>query len=568
MDFTSVPNVYGEGIIFAFSGLDGKTDTESGFVGSTTKENCGLLIHTKPARFFRVSGIPENAVFEAACGDMISVKSAKGESLLKITFSAWHSIVGSFASSCKLSLTEKNGSPAKSDGTLLYSESEAGAVVLSSSNGRFALCFGASVKEALIRAEEALKADLDSEFAKRIAYYGKIPKLKNQSRRILFNKCMSILKVNTLSPEYAIKNHWSTPDRVPHRKMWLWDSVFHSFLMNEFDAEISWQFLKSVIDMQREDGMVPHMMGWKGEVSEITQPPVLAWGVWKNYQASGNKDVLKYALPRLERYLDWNMKNRDFNKNGLLEWFIEQNELCRSGESGLDNSTRFDEALLMDAVDFSSFQAIDYDCLAKIADALGEKAKAAEFKALSDKIADSIQKLLWSEKDKFYLDLKPDGTFCKVRAVSGFLPLLLDNISKDRVDALVAALKDKADFGSVFPVPSVSLATPDFSTDMWRGATWLNFNWFISEGLKKHGHADLAEYIREKTLFYAEKYFKANGTIFEFYDAKDIVAPWDCYRKGPRKGKFYLDEKIDSIRDYNWSSCFTALMLLEQDAKA
>jgi len=61
-------------------------------------------------------------------------------------------------------------------------------------------------------------------------------------------------------------------------------------------------------------------------------------GVWENYRALGDKACLQAALPRLERYLDWDCRHRDVNDNGLLEWLIEGNPLCRSGESGLDNS--------------------------------------------------------------------------------------------------------------------------------------------------------------------------------------------------------------------------------------
>ena len=45
-------------------------------------------------------------------------------------------------------------------------------------------------------------------------------------------KMFSIMRVNTLAPEGVLNNsqpiHWSTPDRTPHKAMWLWDSCFHA----------------------------------------------------------------------------------------------------------------------------------------------------------------------------------------------------------------------------------------------------------------------------------------------------------------------------------------------------
>ena len=47
------------------------------------------------------------------------------------------------------------------------------------------------------------------------------------------------MKVNTLSKEAGIAQIWSTPDRVSHEHMWLWDSVFHSLGMNHLYPRVS-----------------------------------------------------------------------------------------------------------------------------------------------------------------------------------------------------------------------------------------------------------------------------------------------------------------------------------------
>ena len=50
----------------------------------------------------------------------------------------------------------------------------------------------------------------------------------------LLGKCLSVMKADTLRPEgpaLAGGGAWSTPDRIPHRFMWLWDSVFHALAM-------------------------------------------------------------------------------------------------------------------------------------------------------------------------------------------------------------------------------------------------------------------------------------------------------------------------------------------------
>lgn len=166
--------------------------------------------------------------------------------------------------------------------------------------------------------------------------------------------------------------------------------------------------------------MIPHTCKVDGSGSNMTQPPILAWGVWENYQHTKQCSYLRYALPILERYLDWDITNRDRNGNGLLEWMIEGNPLCRSGESGMDNSPRFDRAAVLDAVDFSVFAAQDAHYLGLIAFELGETETAQRWQRKASELNDQIQNLLWDERDGFYYDRDMDGNYSRVKAVSGF----------------------------------------------------------------------------------------------------------------------------------------------------
>jgi hypothetical protein len=81
-------------------------------------------------------------------------------------------------------------------------------------------------------------------------------------------------------------------------------------------------------------------------------------------------------------------------------------------------------------------------------------------------------------------------------------------------------------------VPSVALDNPKWSTDMWRGSTWLNFNYLIMLGLQRQGYDDLADALRTRTIDRASTYYEQYGVIFEFYDARDERQPYALDRKG------------------------------------
>lgn len=558
MDFSAyqhLPNVDGEGFLFAFSGMDGATSYAANFVLARHRTNRDFLIQTEFLHQLCIRCAGEGKLL-AAAGDVYAVEF--GGAQLLLTFSAWHTLIGQIPADTSIALLQDG-----SEVNLSVCNAQDAMLNLAVDGKRFALAYGSTGPEARSRAQAGLQADMEKTITDRLAIYRQLGPLIDGSADRLLGKCFSVMKVNAMSAEGDFKQHWSTPDRVPHRDMWLWDSVFHSLAMNKVNAPLAWEYLKTVLDQQSEDGMIAHQFRPTGWHSAITQPPILAWGVWENFLHNPDQKNLAYAADRLSASLNWDLEHRDQNRNGLLEWFIEENENCRSGESGMDNSQRFDEALLLDAVDFSAFAALDMGYLAKIYAQLGEEKRAAAWQNQAQHTSDALHRTLWDDQTGFYLDRKLNGAFSPVQAVTGFLPLLLDDFPAERLPQMVDALQDETRFHTAFPLPSVARSTPAFSTDMWRGAVWVNLNYLAAMGFAKQGRIDLAKSIRVKTIAMVRKYYEQTGVIYEFYDALDQRPPYACDRKGACQPEYDIRRKMDSIRDYHWSAALTFLMLLE-----
>ena len=569
------PNVWGEGLIFGFSGLDGPTVTATGFVATAAAENYDLLFHT-PRRRRLVLRPARPGTVRVATGDVLIVDTAAGQ--LTMSWSAWHSITGALPDGTHAGLAFADGPEHEACGDMSVGRDEAaGDVVgLLVRRGRFACCWGPTAGQVQARCETALAADPDAVVAQRLRSLWPLPVLGVDDDDRLLRKCVSVMRVNTCAPEGAIQRMWSTPDRVPHRHMWLWDSVFHSLAMSLLDPALALELLRAVLDRAwteadgdpERTGMVSHMVGVGGKRSAITQPPILAWALLENQKASSAEPgVLREILPTLDAYLLWDLSRRDANGNGLLEWHIEGNPLCRSGESGLDNSPRFDRAAVLDAVDFSAFAANDMFALAELWGRTGEAERASEWRSRAQRTEDAIHSLLWSEEDGFYYDADMDGCLTGVKAVSGFFPLLLPGTPEGRVERLVAMLGSQH-FGTAFPIPSVAATHPAFGTDMWRGATWLNTNFVVYTGLLRHGRRQAAARLRDAILSRVGTHYRRAGVLFEFYDAEDRVPPEQCHRKGPLDGKPYLCGKVNCIRDYHWTAAVCARLLFDRHAAA
>jgi glycogen debranching enzyme len=350
----------------------------------------------------------------------------------------------------------------------------------------------------------------------------------------ILNAALSQIKTQIYAPGDSVRRYWTTPDIWPHKGMWLWDSVFHAIGLRHIDVSLAKDALDALLDVQADDGFIPlcHHPLYEKKTT-LTQPPVLALGYKMVNEFAKDNEWIARAYPGLKKYIEWDMRNRDADGAGLPEWIIEANKNCRSGESGMDNSPRFDSAARMDAVDFSAMLALECEIMSGFAETAAPADKRLWLER-HEKLCRLINERLWNEKHAFYFDYGIDRMeLSDVMASSGFLPLMCGACSPERAKKLAAHLHDPASFGSPLPVPSISKKSErHYSKDMWRGPVWVNVNWLVALGFRRAGMTAEADMICSKTVAEIEKYFKEYHTFFEFFDDRQETAPPELLRKG------------------------------------
>lgn len=546
-----LPDYCGYGSIFAFSGVDGDNSHSDDFAGMLMNEKISVRFDFEdPVTFY----IPTDEIINTVLSDAIY-----GEESL-IVFEDKDTLTGRspyiprvFSELCPEAECCDGFSYIKTNGRVfaLYREGE-----------RFVFLRADDLTQAKEKIKEKLSVDSDSVFKKRTEYFKRMPACRDGEFEKLYYKCLSVNKVNVYSPQGGIDCRSTTPDRLPHRHIWLWDSMFHAMAISSYNTQLAKESILAVLQCQRDDGFIPHMMESRDKISCITQPQVIAWAVLSVYRADNDSDFLAECAEKIEKYLLWFIKNRDDNKNGLFEWHTDYaNTRCRCDESGMDNSPRFDTRETLDAIDSSCFMANDCRALSLIYDLLGKKEKSRFFFNIFRETADKINKLLWDDESGIYCDRGFSGNLTRVMTVSGFLPLFAGICDKSRAQRLCSLLTDPEKFGTALPVASIARDDPEYGADMWRGCTWLNYNFMIILGLRKYGFNEIAEQIRIKTLRSVNRIFENTGNVFEFYDAEDIKIPWNLNRKGPQPETPDYRIKYHSITDYNWTASFLILMI-------
>lgn len=365
----------------------------------------------------------------------------------------------------------------------------------------------------------------------------------------LGRKALQQMKGMVYAPEGQMRFRTATPDRYPHREIWLWDSVFHAIGYSHLDSDLAKDMLSAVMAAQLKSGQIGISFSPFSTRSHRSQPPLLAWGVAQLHAHSPDADWVASMLEPLRKYLAWFESHRRLvNLFGWVEDNGSLGSVC--DESGMDNSPRFQDSAMLQAVDLCCYMAQEYRAMAKL-DPEGDWACKA------DTLTKAIHEQLWNDDLEFYCDrnIATDQS-TGIQAVTGFLPLILGNMPADRMKALIGALRDHDRFGCKLPVPSIAKSETGYAKDMWKGPVWINMNWMIAKGLVACGAPEVAAELRRCTLSAMQSVYRAKGSIFEYYDDDGEVTPPHLLRKG--KTNTVIDPRHPSIHmvihDYGWSA--------------
>ncbi|MBO4646778.1 MAG: flagellar biosynthesis protein FlgM [Lentisphaeria bacterium] len=518
------PNIWDYGQLLAFSGLDGQTDFWNGLCLRTARGEYAFELKIQDpeqkAKIRYAGPAPERVELT---GDFFRFHSGE-KTASGVLADAWNLVL--------------DGPFQLTDTADFYDSVAEGSRILLAVKGRLH--------------PEFLKLATEELIARRAAFLQSHEPLSGVpvSAKRTERKALSQLKSQIYAPEGMIAHYWSTPDRWPHRHMWLWDSAFHAIGMRHYSPKLARDFISAMFDVQQPDGFIPLNACPTDLNRDRTQPPMLGLAMKLVNEAEPAPEWIAGLAPKLEHYLEWLMKHRDSDGYGLLEWAVEIHENCRSGESGMDNSPRFDGAVQLDAPDFNAYFASECEILAEF---LPERRDY--WLAQHDRICRGMNERLWSPEQELYVDYDvAAGCRTGILSSAGFLPLLCGAPTQDMAEKLAAHLTRPETFGTPLRVPSIAANNPAaYKKDMWRGPVWTNVNFLIALGLERYGFHDLARSIVQETLREQEKWYLECGTFFEFYDDRKETPPRQLERKGKMAPGEFHPLKMP-FHDYGWSA--------------
>lgn len=406
----------------------------------------------------------------------------------------------------------------------------------------FALAFASSEQDALDVMRRSRTEFFDIQIAQRRKrsqeFFAMVPEFdfgderENLFHRIMWERLRGLAENPAGNIPYAYFMGTSAPWGIDG--LWLWDAVFQSSVLHYKDPYWAENLIRAVLAQQAESGLVPH---WSTPSSrtEISQPPLLSWASLRLYTWHGHHDFLEEVYPKLAKLHHWFEQART-RPDGLPFW-------KQPDESGMDNSPAFDEGT--DAhVDLAGELLADAQSLEHIARLLGHADDAASWRKTADRWRSRLDRM-WDDGGGFFFPLKGEKRV-PVFAIQGFIPLWDEKLSTERRRRLLARLQDPQEFWTPFPIPSVSLRSPqfmqpkwfantygspetgrraterleDYTSVYWRGPVWVFSNAIVYEALRSAGEFTVANELGRRMVAMMMEAAKYGGMLWENFDPR------------------------------------------------
>ena len=528
----STPNVYGPGILFAFSGLDGRTPWTAPFVATTTGDEVGLQFRLPAGQTLRIR-LPDHGLealrFRAVTNNLVLADVPGDNVPMVITFASSKVVVGRVPAGGSASL-----------------EGRGDAVLMLEAEGRrtrFAVGYdpGGGRRSADLAAE-GLRASLDTLVEAHLDFYAALPKPTGQMptlESLALAKAFSVMKANVYSAEPPLGRRSITPARWPVGRIGLWETAAGAVALTHLDVALAKEVLEAVYAFQADDGFLPGTMAPAAR-SDVSGPPMLAWSAWQVYVRDKRRDrsFLEHSHDAASRLVVWYMKKRRVGgeppPEKSLEYGTPLYAWASAAESGRSGSPRFADGADFAAIDLSCYLADECRTLQHMAQALGFREIAKTWDRRASAIEAAARERLWDPDRGFFFDRRgPDGPWSDAWSSDAWLALWSGVATAEQAERLVAHLAAGGKFAAPLPVPTVPRDDPAYARAVWCGPTSPAMNALLVRGLERYGHAAEAARLRAQTIESVAQWYGRTGVLYEFYDADGTAAPTTLTRSVP-----------------------------------
>lgn len=419
----------------------------------------------------------------------------------------------------------------------------------------FALCMG---NNALQKTAELLSSDISS-LKKNLKHkyaLTEVPKNITGRYEALYRRCLSLVQSNIrVEDGYEIfaKRTAHGLMTAPNQAMLIAVGLKKLFFKQAKECVLK---MTSYID---ENGLIPSLISSNAYTDGSCAAPLLPWAF---YEIIGDdRDCIQLHYEALRRHTMYYINERDMNKCNLYHWLAGGTNLP-GRDSGMYNSPRFDENVIIDAPDLCAYLYMSVLAMRKMSELINKNNDILFWGVLSERIRLSTNNFLFDEKDVFYYDRGVIGKkLNKIKTTAGFMPIFGGICPPIRLTKMMVHLNDRTSFGAKYGVPSLARNEEEFSADMYRGAVFFEDNYKLVYGLVNAGKTDKAAELVSRCLEAACRAYETDGVIYEYYSCTHTAHNSIQTKNGFGGGSMGIYGYNTCLRDCSASAAFLLSMI-------
>lgn len=410
---------------------------------------------------------------------------------------------------------------------------------------------------AALRARDMADTDTDSLREKLLKKYEaqKLPEGISGRYEAVYRRCLSVIEGSV----YADGSRRVFAKRGPHG---LYINTRQAMLsaagLKDVFPDVALSTVLYLTGFVDERGILPAVItGGAGDSS--CAAPLLPWAF---YEVAGeSKELIEENYDTLRRHVMYYINERDMNKNNLYHW-LAGGKNNPGADSGMENSPRFDENVIVDGADLGAYLHLSVVAMRKMSEIINKNNDILYWGVMAERIRLGVNNFLFDDTDRFYYDRGVIGKkLNKTKTVAGLMPIFGEICPPGRLTQLMEHMSDRGEFGTRYGVPSVARCEESFSSDMYRGAVYFEENYKLARGLCAAGKADKAAEVVSRCLEAACRGYETGGVIYEYYNPVSVADTPYQRRQGMGGGNMSLFGYNTCIRDCAASASFIVAMI-------
>lgn len=356
-------------------------------------------------------------------------------------------------------------------------------------------------------------------------------------RQATFEQTIHVLWTSTVAAQGAYPTPAVLMSKNWMGQVWSWDHCFNAVALAYGDSELAWQQLMLPFRHQDEFGCLPDSTHISGTRWPCTKSPIHGWALRRMMadQTWIKDEHLKDAYKPMARWCRYWLEHRNLAGDGVPFWV--------HGNEQFDNTSLFRVQEPYRGADLAAYLVILQQLLGDIAERLGEKTQATQWREQAQTLLRKIPSTFW-RKDHFIAPGLNQTEGAESQSVFAVTAMVLGKqLPAEITTALIQKLEQPGHLQtSCGALASEALDSPYYEDPSYvRGPIWAPPNVMIYEGLLNLGKTELAEKIRNGFCSLCE-----NAGMFESFHAKTLEGLYDpAYTWTPSAYIMFVQDELN-----------------------